>query len=295
MTAEGAVTGPREGEVVYAGLMLPRTEEAPARLWRVRGLIAGVTPSHCFLGLLADLIIFINEDEVRVEAPRVALATVPRASMTRVEPRDWTSFQALHPWPIQAREIAQIIQLFNEREQPEQEPASSGEIAPLPGPRLSANPVAARPPLASATRTGPASSYAPAAEVPAGLSGLRTDAGSPLAGGGGDGDEAGDENELIGGPWSASRPLAFPLATSPRESDDEKLLKAAFAARSTSVQMEFVTGTARPRSGAPADAASTDTFSPRSTGRVELEPAALPLGVIDLDAITWTIRLHSQA
>ena len=280
---------------MYAGLMLPTTEEAPARMWRVRGILVEVNPSHCFIGLRADLISFTYEDEVRVEAPRVALASVPLASMLRVEPRDWTAFQALNPWPHQAREIAQISQLFSEMEQPAQEPASSGEIAPLPGPRLSANPVAARPPLASATRTGAASSYAPAAEGPAGLSGWLTGAGSLLAGGGGDEDEAGDENELIGGPWSAPLPLSFPLATSPRESDDEIALKAAFAAGSTSVQMELVTSrTARPGNGAPAAAASADTLSPRSASRAELVPAAVPLGVIDLDAIAWAIRLHNQ-
>ena len=297
MTAVGAVTGPREGEPVYAGLMLPTTEEAPARMWRVRGILVEVNPSHCFIGLRADLISFTYEDEVRVEAPRVALASVPLASMLRVEPRDWTAFQALNPWPHQAREIAQLIQRFSDMEQSAPEPASSGEIAPLPGPRLSANPVAARPPLASATRTGAASSYAPAAEGPAGLSGWLTGAGSLLAGGGGDVDEACDGNELIGGPWSAALPLAAPLATSPRESDEEKKLKAAFAAGSTPIQLEFATSkTARHGSAAPAAAVSTGIFSTRSSARArQLDPAALPRGVIDLDATAWVIRPRSHS
>ena len=204
---------------MYAGLMLRMTEEAPARLWRVRGMVAEVGQSQCIIGLL------------------------------------------------------------------------------LRRPGLSANPVAAMPPLVFATRTGTASSYAPPVEVPAGSSGSLTGAGSLLAGGGGDEDEACGRNELIGGPCSAALPLAAPLATSPRESDEEKKLKAAFAAGSTPIQMELVTSrTARPGSEASAAAAPAGIFGTRSAARArELDPAALPLGVIDLDPIAWFIRLRSHS
>ena len=289
----------------------------PHQAREIAPIIQSYIPYNSLGPMMAEVPISTNEDEARIEASRVAFATVPLASVSRAKLRDGTAVLAHN---------------LNERNKAAQEPAPSSGIAPPPGPRPSASPAGARPPLASATRAGSASSYAPAAEVPAGLSGLLTGAGLPLAGAGGDEDEAGDENELIGGPlgatdrswrsagsgsgaqvlpaslppggWAAP-PAAAPLTTPVKESDDERMLKAAFAAGSILMpefmQMQIMASmTARLTSAASAAAASTDILGARSSGLAgELVPAALALGggcrqTANSDPIARAIRLHSQ-
>ena len=277
----------------------------------------------------------------------VSTAEVPFASVSRLEPRNWTAVLGLDPWPRQPREIA-ASQSFNEMDQSAQEPASSGEIAPVKGPRpsanpvagefaphqgprLSANPVAARLPSASATRTGAASSFAPAADIPPGLSGWLTGAGLPLAGGGPDEDEAGGDYELIVGPLAAmvrswrlaggsgaqARPALLPpggtgvlvpsapQVTIVKESEGETILKATFPVGTTTmpeyVQRKFMTTfAARLGGGVPAAAASTGTCGTRLKGLAgELDPPALARGgggrqTANLGAFARAIRLYSQ-